>query len=201
MVTYIKKDIKGYYIEFLEEIDAQYWEGQIGDTFQDFLDNKWVLLSADQVIFHNEHPEASVKEVWDMDIPVHVRTLEDAKNEMIENIDAYDSSDAVNGFDIITDNKFVTAWITPEQRANYKNSLDSAELLGIEEVHPVFNGVALTITVQNAKLALAQVQIYADRCYGVTETHKAEVLSLDTIEAVDAYDYMSGYPERLTFNL
>ena len=114
MVTYIKKDIKGYYIEFLEEIDAQYWEGQIGDTFQDFLDNKWVLLSPDQVIFHNEYPEASVKEVWNMNIPIHVRTLEDAKNEMIENINTYDSSEAVNGFDIITDNEFITAWITPE---------------------------------------------------------------------------------------
>lgn len=201
MVTYIKKDISGYYIDFPDEIDSQYWEGQIGETFQDFLDNKWVLLSAEQVLFHNEHPGASVKEVWDMNIPVYTRTLEDAKREKIEQIEFYDSSDSINSFDIIVNNELITAWLTPEQRANYKNSLDSAEILNIDEVHPVFNGVQLTMDVQDAKIALAQIQIYADRCYNVTQTHKAAVQAINNVEDVDAYDYMSGYPERLTFNL
>jgi hypothetical protein len=52
MITYIRKNIKGYYIEFPEEIDAQYWEGKIGTTYTDFLDGKWVLLSDEQVAFH-----------------------------------------------------------------------------------------------------------------------------------------------------
>jgi hypothetical protein len=93
------------------------------------------------VLFHNEHPGASVKEVWDMNIQVHTRTLEDAKREKIEQIEFYDSSDSINRFDIIVNNELITAWLTPEQRANYKNSLDSAEILNMDEVHPVFNGV------------------------------------------------------------
>jgi len=49
MITYIRKSIKGYYIEFPDEIDAEYWSGKIGTTYQDFLDGKWVKLSDEQV--------------------------------------------------------------------------------------------------------------------------------------------------------
>jgi len=91
--------------------------------------------------------------------------------------------------------------LTPEQRANYKNSIDAAKLLNIEEVHPVFNGIQLTMSTSTAEIALAQIQIYADRCYIVTETHKANVNALDSIEAVDNYDITSGYPEKLNFNI
>jgi len=45
MITYIRKSIKGYYIEYPNEIDPIYWEGKIGTTYQDFLDGKWVKLS------------------------------------------------------------------------------------------------------------------------------------------------------------
>ena len=36
MITYINKNHKGYYVEFPEEIDSIYWEGQIGSTYEDF---------------------------------------------------------------------------------------------------------------------------------------------------------------------
>ena len=202
MKTYIRKNIKGYYIDFPEEIDAEYWEGKIGTTYEDFINGKWVLLSKSQVQFHNVYPNASIKEVLDVQLaPTPPRTLADAKAEKIAQIEAYDSSDAVNCFDIIIDDNTITTWITPDQRSNYKNSLDSAELLGLEEVHPVFNGIQLTLATSTAKMALAQIQIYADRCYIVTETHKAAVEALESIEDVDAYEYETGYPEKLVFSL
>lgn len=202
--TYIRKGIKGYYLETSTEIDAEYWNGWIGSTYDDFLDGKWILLSDEQVAFHNENPDATIEEVINTHLapsPIHTRTLEDAKRDKISQIEEYDSSDAVNSFDIIIEGNTVTTWIDPNKRSNYKNSLDSAELLGLTEVHPVFNGVQLTLPIQTAKSALAQIQIYADRCYIVTETHKANVNSLDTIEAVDAYDNETGYPEKLIFTL
>jgi len=69
MITYIRKSIKGYYIEFPEEIDATYWEGKIGSTYKDFEDGKWVPLSDEQLTFHTEHPEASVSQVLSMTLP------------------------------------------------------------------------------------------------------------------------------------
>ena len=71
MYTYIRIQHKGYYLETETQIDADYWAGQIGTTYQDFLDGKWVLLSPEQVAFHEEYPNASVKEVLDM----HLRQL------------------------------------------------------------------------------------------------------------------------------
>ena len=129
------------------------------------------------------------------------RTIEDAKFEKLAQIDEYDSSDAVNSFDIVMNENTMSAWLTPDKRANYKNSVDAAELTGLEELHPVFNGIELTLPTQMAKMALAQIQLYADRCFIVTETHKAEVNALDSIEAVDNYDITSGYPEKLIFTL
>lgn len=200
-VTYIKKSIPKQYVEFETALSPEEYNN-IGTTWQDYLDNKWVRLSDAQVSFRNEHPTATVKEVWDMQItPTPPRSLEQAKQEKLRQIEVYDSSDAVNGFDIVMGENTMTAWITPEQRANYKNSLDSAELLGLEEVHPVFNGIQLTLKTTIAKMALAQIQIYADRCYIVTETHKTAVNALETIDAVDAYDNTTGYPERLTFTI
>lgn len=202
MKTYIRQNIRGYYIEFDDVIDSQYWEGKTGTTWQDFLDGKWVMLSDEQVAFHKSHPEANVKEVLDMQItPAPERTVEQAKAEKMSAIDTYDSGEAVNSFDIMLAEGTVTAWLTPDQRANYKNSLDSAELLGLTEVHPVFDGIQIALSVQVAKTALARLQVYADRCFIVTEQHKADVEALSTIEAVDGYDHTAGYPQRLVFNL
>ena len=199
--VYIKKNHSTHFVEFSEALNPELYDN-IGTTWQDYLDNKWVLLSSEQITFREEHPNASVKEVYDMEItPAPVRTLAQAKQEKIWEIEEYDRSDAVNGFTIQLGGQEMETWITPEQRSNYKNSLDSAELLGLTEVHPVFNGQQLTLSLQVAKMALAQIQIYADRCYIVTETHKAAVNALETVEDVDAYNNETGYPEKLTFEL
>jgi hypothetical protein len=128
-------------------------------------------------------------------------TLDDIKERKIVEIEAYDNSDHVNGFDIVVNGQTMTTWLTPEKRSDYKNSLDSAELLGMPEVHPVFNGVALTIPTQTAKMALAKIQIYANQCYGVTEKHKAAINALETVGEVEAYDFERLYPEKLIFNV
>lgn len=191
--TYIKLDIKGYYIEFDEMFDPNLYDN-LGDTYQDFLDNKWVLLSDEQVAFHNENPTASVKEVWDMELTP--RTLQQAKEEMIAKIDEYDSSDAVNGFKI---NGEKVGWFTPDERSNYKSSIDAAKLLGISTLTFFIGYMELTVTPTQAEYMLAQIQLYADSCYVVTKEHKIAVEGLDTIEAVDAFPYKDGYPEMLNF--
>lgn len=203
MITYIRKSIKGYYIEFPEEIDATYWEGKIGSTYEDFMDDKWVPLSDEQVAFHIEYPEASISQVLSMTPPEpYQRTLEDAKRDKIWQIEEYDRSSNVNSFNVtFGENNVTSAWLTPDQRSNYKNSIDAAKLVGLEEVHPMFNGIQLTIPISTAEMALAQIQLYADRCYIVTETHKSNVNALETIEEVDNYDITSGYPEKLNFNV
>lgn len=202
--TYVRKSINGYYIGFPEEIDAEYWEGKIGTTYEDFLDNKWILLSEEQLKFHEENPYASVKEVLAMeltpkpDLVVYERTLEDAKHEAINKINNYDRSENVNQI-IVNDD--IKVWFTPEERANYKNSVESAKLLGINEVSIFIGDTLFSVSVEKAEKMLAYIQLYADECFIVTKQHKLNIEALETIEEVDNYDFESGYPEKLSFDL
>ena len=134
-------------------------------------------------------------------VPTPEERLAQAKRQKVAELEAYDSSKEVNSFLVNIGNEAVMAWFTPEQRADYKNSIDAAELLGMTELHPIFNGIPITLDIQTAKMYLAKIQIYANQCYGVTETHKANVEVLESIGEVEAYEYKTGYPEKLVFNV
>ena len=58
-----------------------------------------------------------------------------------------------------------------------------------------------TIPIQNAKLFLAQIQRYADACTLTTAAHIAQVMQLNTIEAVEDFDITANYPQKLTFTI
>jgi hypothetical protein len=191
--TYIKYDVEGYYIEFDEKFDETLYNN-IGKIFEDFLENRWLLLSDEQVAFHIEHPEASVEEVWNMQLKQ--RTLDQAKEEMIEKITEYDSSTEVNSFTI---NNEIEGWFTPEERSNYKSSIDAAKLVGLNELSFFIGDMLLTVSPTQAEYMLAQIQLYADQCYIVTKEHKIEVMNLESIEDVDSYDYTKDYPEKINF--
>lgn len=198
MYVYIKLSIAATFVSFEKPLSEEEYNN-IGSTWQDFLDNLWVPLSADQVAFHEEHPEASVNEVWNMQldpVPVKGRTLEDAKSEMIERIEEYDSSPSVNSFLI---NGVETGWLTPSERSNYKSSIDAAKLLGLEKLSFYIGDNLLEVTPEQGEYMLAQIQIYADRCFIVTKQHKMAVGALETIEEVDNYYFAEGYPEKPDF--
>lgn len=202
MYTYIKQSISKHFVTFEEPLSSEEYNN-IGENWQDYLDNKWVLLTEEQVVFHEEHPSASVFEVWNMEItPPHVRTLEEAKEEKINEINTYDSGDFVNGFDIERNGEIITSsWLTPAERANYRSSIDAAELVGLTELSLYIGEMPATLSVQTAKLMLAQIQLYADQCFIVTKQHIASVEALDSIADVDTYNVSVGYPDRLVFTL
>lgn len=202
MKTYLKKSIQGYYIDFPEEIDAEYWAGWIGSTYEDFRADKWILLSDEQLEFKENHPNASVKDVIEMHEPeVYQRTLDDAKQEKLQDIYSYDISENVNSFDVVANGNTISAWLTPTERSNYRSSIDAAEVVGLESLSFYIGELPVTLPTQQAKLLLAQIQLYADQCFMVTKAHEAAVEALDSIEAVDNYNYQTGYPEKLTFNI
>ena len=196
--TYIKHDIKGYYVEFGEKFREDLYDN-LGTTWEDFLDNKWVLLSDEQVAFHVANPDARIDEVWKMELdPEPVRTLEQAKEEMIRQIDMYDNSSNVNGFTV---NNEIEGWLTADERSNYRSSIDAAKLLGIQQLSFYIGDTLIELDPTTAEQMLAQVQLYADQCFMVTKQHKMTVEELQTIEEVDAFDYTSGYPAKLNFTI
>lgn len=199
MYTYVKRNIPRHYVTLENKLNPDLYSN-IGSTYQDYLYNKYVLLTDEQVAFHNENPEATVEEVFNLAINDNAepaRTLEVAKKEMLQKIDSHDASDEVNGFLI----NGIKAWFTVQERNNYKASIDSAKLLGIESLSFFVGDHLLTITPEMAEYMLAAIQLYADQCFIVTKQHKLKVESLESIEEVDLYDYYTGYPKMLEFEL
>jgi hypothetical protein len=138
---------------------------------------------------------------WFEPTPTPTELLERAKQEKIAELEAYDDSDAVNSFDIVMDGKTTSAWIEPDKRSNYRGSLEDCELLKVTNIEVPIAGMLIPMTVADARVKLAQVQLYADRCTIVTEGHKYAINALETVEDVEAYDFERLYPEKLIFNV
>ena len=119
--------------------------------------------------------------------------LQDAKEAKIREIEAYAQSDNVN---ILYFNNTPT-WLDKETRANYKLSLDAAELLKEKEITFVVEGNVVKLPIEKARMILAKVQRYADDTFIVSSRHKLEVAKLKKIEDVEAFDIAADYPEPL----
>lgn len=129
--------------------------------------------------------------------PVPERTLEVAKSEKIAEITAYDTSDAVNSFTLDGD----VRWISRDDRISTMNSTTILKNAGVETTTQWFDGQKYTLPCDTLIQMLQALEIYALACYNVTEEHKAAVNALTTIEEVDAYEYTTGYPQRLSFEI
>ena len=207
-MIYINKTAYNIYIELDEALDTE--SNFVGSTWEDFESGAWLLLSEEQVKFREENPAASVREVWEMKLTVSaqpVRTAERAKYDMLRIITDYDRSENVNWFTV---NGQVGGWFTPEERSNYKSSIDAAKLLGVEKLSFYIGDIMMEVTPVQAEQMLAMIQLYADRCFIVTKQHKltvegyfsSEVLSEEEkISLIDSYDFTAGYPEKLNFEL
>ena len=119
--------------------------------------------------------------------------LKNAKEAKIREIEAYAQSDNVN---ILYFNNTPT-WLDKETRANYKLSLDAAELLKEKEITFVVEGNVVKLPIEKARMILAKVQRYADDTFIVSSRHKLEVSKMDKVEDVESFDITADYPEPL----
>lgn len=142
---------------------------------------------------YNPTEEMIFADGWIEYIPPQPSPLEKAKADKLAELDAYDSSEAVNGFRIGNQ----VMWLEPNERANYLLTLQGALEMGVETIP--FMGV--TIPTAEAIRAIKAVNLYAMQCVGVTAQHRANIEALTTIKKVNAYDFTEGYPEQIMINL
>ena len=64
---YIKKNIPQNHVELPELLDPELYD-DLGETWEDYEEGKWVLLNDDQVSFLKSHEIISMKEVYNMQI-------------------------------------------------------------------------------------------------------------------------------------
>ena len=192
--VYIKQSISKHFLYFAEPLKSADYDN-LGSTWEDYIDNYWVPLTNAQVAFHEKYPQASVKEVWDMELHPHQRMLEEAKEAKIAEITAYDQSDVVNSFSIGGQDM----WLTVEEREQIATQISANESVGRETMTKWFNGNEFTFSLAQWKQMLIALEVYAGDALNVTENHKANIRLVSTIEAVDSYDYTTGYPTKLVF--
>ena len=125
------------------------------------------------------------------------RTVEEARRDMQMQIDAYDTSSDVNGF-LYNGQEL---WADKATRVGLVNAAQAAKALGNETVSFGIQGFALTLPCDQCIQMLYALEMYALACYNVTLNHKNNVDNLVTVEDIDSYNYMVGYPEKLNFEV
>lgn len=133
-------------------------------------------------------------------LPEFVEAFEPTENTrsmVLQKIQNYNMSDNVDGF-FLNGNQF---WLTKPMRESLLTSLNMFVKAGVDTFPFVLNDVAMELPCATLEQMLAAVEVYATQCMMVTARHTAAVSSLETEEEMLAYDYTTGYPEMLEFNV
>ena len=124
-------------------------------------------------------------------------TSQTVREKVIADIEAHDKSGEVNSFTLAGKQM----WLDKETRVGLVNSINIEKAAGKETTTLWFDAVQYEIPVDTALQMLAALELYALDCYNVTQSHIASVKLLDDISMLTEYDYTTGYPNKLVFNL
>lgn len=125
------------------------------------------------------------------------KTLEEAKEMLLAEIDAYDTSSSVNGFVL----NGLLVWLDKATRVGLMNSTTIAKAAGLQTTTLWLKGIKLVVGCDKAIQLLSALEMYALECFNVTASHKAAVNELKSIEDVEVYDYKAGYPKMLEMSV
>ena len=153
-------------------------------------------ISDDTYTYFNPTPEIYHSLGWEDYVkPKPIKTLEQVKQEKINEIINYDISSNVNSFTVNGEQ----TWISKADRVGLMNSTSIEKANNKTDTYLWFNHTRLTISCDNLINMLSELEEYALQCYNTTEQHKANVNALNTIEDVEQYDYTQDYPNKLNF--
>lgn len=171
--------------------------------YQKVIDGKTIIKRANEIVIKangsqtfNPKEDAILADGWvEYEPPVIVPTLEDIKARKVDEILAYDSSSKVNEFSI----GGVPMWLDKATRAGLLLRFEAEGKVGRTETTLWNDGQSYTLPLEQAQQILIALELYASECYDNTQRHIAEVQKMESKEAVEAYDYTTGYPQKLSF--
>lgn len=171
-----------------------------GDTYtSEIYCDKDAELQDYEVVAYSDYLRAENKKKYEG------KTLEEAKEMLLAEIDAYDTSSSVNGFIL---NGLLIPWSkndpnspNVEKRMGLRQNIADKIALGEENISIWLKGMSFTMPCAQAEVLMRSIENYAYECFNVTASHKQAVSELTTIEEVEAYDYKSGYPKMLEMSV
>ena len=125
------------------------------------------------------------------------KSVEEAKEMLIADITAYDTSSAVNGFVL----NGAVVWLDKATRVGLMNSTTIAKAMGQATTTLWLGNTKLEVGCDMAIQLLSALEMYALECFNVTAAHKKAVAEMTDIAEVLSYDYTKGYPAKLTMEV
>ncbi len=126
---------------------------------------------------------------------VHEATIEEIRAQKLDELRLYDSSDMVNQFSI--DNVF--GWLNKSTRVGLMNSINIEKEAGRSETSIWIGDTKFVLSIERAIDMLQQLELYALACFETTQKHTKAIQQLETKEEIEAYDFKTGYPGKLSF--
>ena len=206
-MVYLHKNV-GYW----EESEALPISYKVGTTEEDYLNGAYILLSEQQIMFHEMHPNASKIEVLRMAMnPVVVPTqdpMESKRQELLSEARTLDERSDRFYIPVTKDGAEVAnqqLWLDKDTRSSlYAITLPSLlsdgetkTKLWTSSTPPTSIEVPITWAMDKIQL----LEIYAKRTHDVRARNEAAIYAAETVEELDAINLSEGYPLPLTFEL
>lgn len=209
---YITKENKLTYIGLNDPLDTTCYN--IGKSYEDYIAGKWVLLSEEQVLFKEEHPDATVKEVFNMklvekvDEDIAVNELARAKSDKLEAIYQQDSQSNKFFISVISEGKEVANsefWMDKDLRNSLLNvTLPALQQNGDTTTRLWSNTIpptSIEVPIDWALNCIPIVEVYAKKTYDLMQGNIAKVYEAQSVDEINRIDVESGYPPYITFEL
>ena len=126
---------------------------------------------------------------------VHEATIEEIRAQKLDELRLFDSSEAVNQFSI----NGVFGWLNKNTRVRHMNSISIERETGRSETSIWLGDTQFILSIEKAINMLQQIELYALACYNVTQRHINSINQLYTKEEIEAYNFKTGYPGKLSF--
>lgn len=173
------------------------------ERYYKIIDGTRYIKRANEIVIKKEgkmiiNPTISmiIADGWEKYIYVEPeKTIEEYRQEKIDEISNYDSSSEVNEFYIHS----IPVWLDKNTRVGLRLRFESETSLGREETTLWYNGTSFPLKLVDAINMLHAIEIYASACYDNTQRHLAEVSKLASIYDIQNYEYTVGYPKKLQF--
>lgn len=150
-----------------------------------------IVVKQDDIIFCTPTEEQILADGWiDYDA-----TLDGAKENLINEVKAYDKSESVECVYI----KGEKTWYNKQERASLMNLANCYKSKDMNGCTLFVNGNPYEYTCDTLIDMLTQLEIYASECFNATQTNINSIKTLLTLDEVESFNYISKYPTPLEF--